>query len=176
MLILLTNCSHCELLLILLIALTRSAFGVYIIISRNKIKDKNQALTQIIDEMNDTKKRPLANPDNDTSEEYQRMLITVYDEELYSQPQLDRDSFASHMHISRKELNAILSSNTNGLTFPQWINGIRLERACDLLQNDPGMTVAEIAAAVGLTPDHLRRIFRQQYGISPIEYRERGYS
>jgi AraC-like DNA-binding protein len=94
------------------------------------------------------------------------------DEQLYAHQQLDRDSFATRMHLSRPRLNEILSTNTDGLSFPQWINNIRLEKACDLLQRDSDMSVKEVAAAVGLTPNNLRRLFRQRYNITPTEYRQ----
>ena len=162
--------------IVLLSILTVSwvTIGVYFILSRHRVKEKNRALVKVIDELNSRKKQTLVKQDKDLSEEYHRILTAVFEEKLYSQQQLGRDSFAEHMQISRKELNAILSSNTNGLSFPQWLNNIRLERACDMLQNEPGMTVSDIAEAVGLTPDNLRRIFRQQYGITPSEYREGG--
>ena len=162
--------------IVLLSILTFSwvTIGVYFILSRHRVKEKNRALVKVIDELNSRKKQTLVKQDKDLSEEYHRILTAVFEEKLYSQQQLGRDSFAEHMQISRKELNAILSSNINGLSFPQWLNNIRLERACDMLQNEPGMTVSDIAEAVGLTPDNLRRIFRQQYGITPSEYREGG--
>ena len=161
---------------ILLAILTFSwvTIGVYFILSRHQIKEKNRALVKVIDELNRKKKQTLVKQNKDMSEEYHRILTAVFEEKLYSQQQLGRDSFAEHMNISRKELNAILSSNTNGLSFPQWLNSIRLERACDMLQNEPGMTIGDIATAVGLTPDNFRRIFNQHFGISPSEYRENG--
>ena len=161
---------------ILLAILTFSwvTIGVYFILSRHQIKEKNRALVKVIDELNSRKKQTLVKQNKDMSEEYHRILTAVFEEKLYSQQQLGRDSFAEHMNISRKELNAILSSNTNGLSFPQWLNSIRLERACDMLQNEPGMTIGDIATAVGLTPDNFRRIFNQHFGISPSEYRENG--
>lgn len=46
----------------------------------------------------------------------------------------------------------------------------RLEQACRLLdQQDLGL--AELADAVGLSATHLQRRFRQQFGLSPAEYR-----
>lgn len=84
---------------------------------------------------------------------------------------LDRETFAKRMGISRHTLNKIISTNTGGLSFPQWVNGIRIGRACELLRDEPGKNVAEIAEESGLTPDNLRRLFRQQLGISPSDYR-----
>ena len=46
----------------------------------------------------------------------------------------------------------------------------RLERARRLLDQDD-LGLAELGAAVGLSPGHLQRRFREQFGLSPAEYR-----
>ncbi len=107
----------------------------------------------------------------DYKSEYDRILKAVYDEKLYADKHLDRDTFASHMNLSRHTLNRILSSNTDGLSFPQWMNNIRIQRAGELLQDEPGKTIAKISEEVGLTPDNLRRLYRQKVGVTPSEYR-----
>lgn len=145
--------------------------GTYFIVTRHDVKRKNRMLIKMIDELNQGKRRSLLTQNKDTREEYARLLSAVLDEKLYSYQQLDRDTFAQHMNISRHALNEILSTNTDGLSFPQWLNNIRLERACYMLRNEPDKSVNEIAAAVGLTPDNLRRLFNRQYGISPTDYR-----
>ncbi len=47
----------------------------------------------------------------------------------------------------------------------------RLAEACKMLSEHPDMKIAEIANKVGLTPRSLHKLFREQYGISPSEYR-----
>ena len=101
--------------------------------------------------------------------EYQRLLDAVMNECLYVDQHLDRDTFAARMSLSRHNLNKVLRENTNGLSFPQWLNGIRIEKACELLKREKRKTINEVAWAVGLTPDNLRRLFRQQIGITPTE-------
>ena len=103
--------------------------------------------------------------------EYQRLLDAVMNECLYVDQHLDRDTFAARMSLSRHNLNKVLRENTNGLSFPQWLNGIRIEKACELLKREKRKTINEVAWAVGLTPDNLRRLFRQQIGITPTEYK-----
>jgi len=48
----------------------------------------------------------------------------------------------------------------------------RLLRARQLLDGEP-MGLAALAAAVGLSPSHLQRRFRAQFGLSPAEYQAR---
>ena len=144
----------------------------FFIVMRQVIKKNLETLVEMIDKMRSSNVTPLLTPqEEDTKNEYLRIMTAVYEEKLYSDVQMDRNTFASRMKLSRHSLNKIISVNTNGLSFPQWINRIRIERACDLLKNNPNKSVVKIAGEVGLTPDNLRRLFRQYFGISPSEYR-----
>ncbi|MCK6488299.1 MAG: AraC family transcriptional regulator [Planctomycetes bacterium] len=46
-------------------------------------------------------------------------------------------------------------------------------RASRLLREDPGLPVAAVAAQVGLTADHLERVFRRETGLGLAAYRAR---
>ncbi len=109
--------------------------------------------------------------DKSSKAEYLRLLDAVMNECLYTNQHLDRDTFAARMSLSRHNLNKVLRENTNGLSFPQWLNGIRIEKACELLKREKRKTINEVAWAVGLTPDNLRRLFHHRFGITPTEYK-----
>ena len=47
-----------------------------------------------------------------------------------------------------------------------------MEVALPLLRDNPSMTIAVIATAVGFTPANFREQFKRQYGVSPQEYRQ----
>ena len=68
-------------------------------------------------------------------------------------------------------LNQLLATNADGQSFPNYINDIRLSEACRLLRDEPAKTVVAIADEVGLSPRYLRRLFFEQYGVTPTEYR-----
>ena len=143
---------------------------------RQVIKKNVEALVKMIDKMRSSNEAPVLMPqDEDIKNKYLRIMTAVYEEKLYADVQMDRDTFASRMKLSRHSLNKIISANTNGLSFPQWINRIRIDRACDLLRNSPNKSVVKIAGEVGLTPDNLRRLFRQYFGITPSEYRKNDF-
>ena len=146
--------------------------NVFFIVMRQVIKKNLEVLVEMIDKMRSSIVKPVLKPqDEDIKNKYLRIMTAVYEEKLYADVQMDRDTFASRMKLSRHSLNKIISVNTNGLSFPQWINRIRIDRACDLLKNSPNKSIVKIAGEVGLTPDNLRRLFRQYFGISPSEYR-----
>ena len=56
----------------------------------------------------------------------------------------------------------------------KWIREKRLSKAHQMLQSSQ-MSVAEVAYSLGFeNPTHFSRIFKQQYGISPISVVDRG--
>ena len=95
---------------------------------------------------------------------------TIRSERLYSNVILQRQNICDRFGISRHTLNDLLTEHTEGLSFPQYINAIRVQEALRLLREEPSKTVAAIAAEVGFTPANLREQFKRQYGMTPAEF------
>lgn len=74
--------------------------------------------------------------------------------------------------IERHSLNQLLNDHAGGLSLPAYLNSVRLDAAYDLLHNQPDESIADIAAAVGFTPQNLRLQFKKRYGLTPAEYRQ----
>ena len=72
----------------------------------------------------------------------------------------------------RHSLNQLLNDHAGGLSLPAYLNSVRLDAAYDLLHNQPDESIADIAAAVGFTPQNLRLQFKKRYGLTPAEYRQ----
>ena len=92
-------------------------------------------------------------------------------ERLYAQVNLMREDIMRRFGIGRHHLNDQLNAFADGMSFPQYINSIRMEVAYDLLTNHPKKKITEIAREVGLTAPNFREQFKRCYGITPIEYR-----
>jgi len=147
--------------------------AVFFIIVSQHFKKKNKALEKKITELNkDTPKANIKPMDKDIIEEYNRILKAVYDDKLYADQHMDRDKFAARMAISRHSLNRIITGNTDGKSFPQWLNNIRIEVGSNILLKEPEKPVTVVAKEVGLTPNNFHRLFRLQYGMTPNEYRQ----
>ena len=95
----------------------------------------------------------------------------IRDDRLYSQIDLMREDIMKRFNIGRHHLNDQLNTFADGMSFPQYINSIRMEVAYDLLTNHPEMTIADVAREVGFTAPNLREQFKRCYGITPAEYR-----
>ena len=92
-------------------------------------------------------------------------------ERRYAQVNLLREDITARFGIGRHHLNNQLNAFADGMSFPQYINSIRMEVAYDLLTNHPEMTITSIAREVGFTVPNLREQFKRCYGVSPAEYR-----
>ena len=95
----------------------------------------------------------------------------IRQERLYAQVNLLREDIMKRFGIGRHHLNDQLNAFADGMSFPQYINSIRLEVAHDLLTNHPEMPIADVAREVGFTAPNLREQFKRCYGITPTEYR-----
>jgi AraC-like DNA-binding protein len=93
-------------------------------------------------------------------------------EQLYSNVSLQRQDICTRFRITRHTLNTLLAQHVGSPSFPQYINNIRMEVALPLLRDDPSMTIAAIAAAVGFTSANFREQFKRRYGVTPQEYRQ----
>lgn len=95
----------------------------------------------------------------------------IRSDRLYAQVNLMREDIMQRFAIGRHRLNDHLNAFADGMSFPQYINSIRMEVAYDLLTNHPEMKIAEVAREVGFTAPNLREQFKRCYGITPAEYR-----
>ena len=102
---------------------------------------------------------------------FKTINATIHKERLYADIDLMREDIMKRFGIGRHRLNDLLSTYADGMSFPQYINAIRMEEAYDLLTNHPEMTITEVARQVGFTAPNLREQFKRCYGITPAEYR-----
>ena len=98
------------------------------------------------------------------------MKTTAFDARIWYVTQM-REDVMQRFGIGRHHLNDQLNTFADGMSFPQYINSIRMEVAYELLTNHLEMTITEVAREVGFTAPNLREQFKRCYGITPAEYR-----
>jgi two-component system, response regulator YesN len=92
-----------------------------------------------------------------------------YIHENYS-TDLSLPEIAEYAHLSPFYLSNLFSK-ANGSTITDYINFIRLQKACELLTTT-NMMIYEIAAAVGYeNVTYFSKIFKKTYDITPLEYK-----
>lgn len=102
---------------------------------------------------------------------FEKIDTTIRRERLYAELDLMREDVMRRFGIGRHHLNDLLNSYADGLSFPQYINSIRLERARDLMISCPELTIADVARRVGFTAPNLREQFKRMYGVTPQEFK-----
>lgn len=106
-----------------------------------------------------------------SSDEARERLVTWL-REHYMESDLDADAVSRGTGIAKDRLASLLRDSF-GMPFKPFLNELRLTEATRLLR-ETDRSVSEIAFAVGYnTHTHFSRIFRDRYGCSPVEWRER---
>ena len=169
---------------IILLLIIAGVVSFYYRRQRQIISEKNRALVRMI---NGTPLLVLADETEETEEPdeagesevpetnsalFETIDTAIRTEQLYTNVSLQRQDICTRFCITRHTLNNLLAQYAGSSSFPQYINNIRMEEALPLLRDNPSMTIAAIAAAVGFTPANFREQFKRQYGVTPQEYRQ----
>ncbi len=94
-----------------------------------------------------------------------------YVHEHYSE-RLRLSDVADQIYVSQWHLSKLLNKQT-GQNFSEILNGIRIEKAKELMI-DPSLRISDIAEQVGfLDVAHFSRVFKKSEGISANEYRNK---
>jgi signal transduction histidine kinase/CheY-like chemotaxis protein/ligand-binding sensor domain-containing protein/AraC-like DNA-binding protein len=113
-----------------------------------------------------------AAPEMKESEDYfvkklRRAVEAHLDDAEFNVENLCKEIGMSHSHLHRK-LSAV-----TGCSASKFIRQIRLSKAKELLE-DPNLTITAVAFDSGFNdPGYFGRVFKQEFGMTPVEWRER---
>ena len=163
--------SHIISIAVTVLALLAVAFAFYFFRQKRVVSEKNHALVRMINSM---QPKPIdsSTVNNADSELFEHIDTAIRSERLYANVGLQRQDICDHFNISRHTLNDLLAEFTGGLSFPQYVNNLRLEETLRLLRDDPDKTISAIATEVGFSSANLREQFKRKYGMTPAEYRQ----
>lgn len=119
------------------------------------------------------RKEPLAGKeksrDNTSMENYKNLLGEIEEKCSY----ITFDDAARFMGLSKPYFSRFFKT-VSGMTFSQYLNIIRLEKAIHLLNHNTGrLSITDIASCCGFdTIRHFNRVFREFTGFSPRELPE----
>ena len=102
---------------------------------------------------------------------YQSISLLMAREQLYTNAHVTGSDLACRLHTSERCLDDAIFCGTGGLSFEQFVNSYRLVLATHLLSVTSD-SVETIACTCGfLDKPTFCRIFFDEYGMSPHEYR-----
>ncbi len=91
--------------------------------------------------------------------------------DAYPDKSLDMDELADKCGVSKSHLCRVFKKAT-GQTASQYLNHVRIERACRMLA-DTDISIEEIAYAAGFSnASYFFRVFRKEVGKLPLEWRK----
>ena len=163
--------SHIISIAVAALAVLAIAFAIYFFRQKRIVSEKNHALVRMINSMQ-PKSIDSRTVNNADSELFEHIDTAIRSERLYANIGLQRQDICDHFNNSRHTLNDLLAEFTDGLSFPQYVNNLRLEEALRLLRDEPNKIISVIASEVGFSSANLREQFKRKYGITPVEYRQ----
>ncbi|MBQ6577832.1 MAG: helix-turn-helix domain-containing protein [Bacteroidales bacterium] len=113
--------------------------------------------------------QPKKETDEPDSDKFAEKALSVI-RELYKDPDLDVGTFCESMGMSKTNLNLRIQE-AFGQSIGQFIRKYRLSVAQEMMQNDTGMNISEIAYEVGFNdPKYFTRCFSKEFGTSPSAF------
>lgn len=125
----------------------------------------------------------LAEPEADAEKEDEPEVPVSYSEMVekvecwirtdgYVQPGLTIRELSELLHTNRTYLSGYIKT-TYKMTFREWITGLRLEYAKDMLKGHPEMSVQKLAEASGfLSRSYFIKAFTKKEGCTPAKWRK----
>lgn len=99
--------------------------------------------------------------------------ITKYMEEHY-QEKISLDQIAANIYLSSFYISKLFKSET-GDTPINYLISLRMNKARQLLDENPDCSIQTVASAVGYEDAyHFSKLFKKYYGLSPLHYKARG--
>lgn len=101
-----------------------------------------------------------------------RNLVQWVNKNAYTQPGFTIEDLARVLDTNRTYLSDYIK-NTYHVSFREWVTGLRLEYAKQMLREHPEMSVSRISEASGfLSLSYFTRIFAEKEGCSPARWRK----
>ncbi len=170
-----------------IIALLAAGFATYFFRQRKAMTIKNQALVSQISDANKYKQKyaqlkesiaatevstPIQTDELNDEKLFELLSQTTIQEKLYLDPNFGRQTLMERFGISKERVGSAFSNGSNYHSLPAFINECRLTHAVKLMNEQPGMSIEQVALSSGYSSSNtFGRNFRLKFAMSPTEYR-----
>lgn len=101
-----------------------------------------------------------------------RIETLVRGDALYLQPGLKVADLAARLHAPEHQVSRAVTAALGAPNFNRYVNALRIEHAKQLLRDEPGLSVLNVALDSGFASiGPFNRAFRELTGLSPREFR-----
>lgn len=166
--------THRIMLVVVLVLLMTIAFSVYTLYQKRQLVEKNAVMVKLIDER-EAQNRLLDSVVEGRRDDFalfSQMENRIRAERLYTDQGIQRNELAEIIGMKPETISQLVKKFAGGVTIPTYLNEIRFSEACKILREQPEVPIYLVADQVGLNSRSLQRLFHEQYGMSPSEYRE----
>lgn len=156
--------------------LSSIAFYVYIFVSYTNYLLNYDRVEQILETSAEYAEMPENTPDSVPSyyADIRERLEKWTGEHGYTRPNLTLEDLAGILDTNRTYLSSCIRS-TYGVSFREWITGLRLEYAKRMLLEHPEYTVAAVSESAGFASlSYFTKIFREKEGQTPGKWMRAG--
>ena len=184
--------------LVAVIALLVACFAVYYFLRHREETRKNRILARQITEAMDYKEKYLESekffdersggaerkefdsaqadiPLESMSSEalFVHISQTIVREKLYLDATFDRQAAIDYFHLSKERVGAAFAQGSAHASISNFINECRLEYAVNLFNDQPALSVSQVAQASGFSDaNYFGRKFKARFGLSPTQFRQ----
>ena len=176
------NTKKMHLFLISLVVVMALAFSVAFIINKRRLKKAAQEIRRksksMEEEMTRLQKqvriiaRDSSQSPSATSQQASKSLATLIEgQQLYLKKDISRALMAQMLGCSHQTLTKMLNEIQPGISFPDYIKGLRIAHALKLIKENPSLTVQQVADQSGFySISSFERSFKAVTGKTPREY------
>lgn len=161
-------------------------FTVIVVLKNRAINHKNRLLAQQVakaanyqrmywDEKNIQETPSSTNAKTMTDEQlFQHINEIIIRERLFLDPKFERQTIMERFGLSKERVGAIFSKGSGYAKMSTYIQQLRLEYAAKLLAEQPDKSIKQVAEECGFgSHTYFSACFRQQFDISPTDYRSK---
>lgn len=124
--------------------------------------------TEQEDEENEDSAVP-AETNDDDRHRFLSIEHEIIERRLYA-ANLNREQLIKELGVPRAQFAALFRAYA-GESYPKYMNRLRLREAVRILRESPQFTVDAVAAECGMSRQLFYMLFKEQYGITPTEFR-----
>ena len=159
-------------------------FIIYLLIQHRAINRKNHVLTEQMMESMKYKKEisqnsklqtPNSKLDMDELNDEQLfdyLSYVIRSEELFLNQSFGRQVLIDRFHLSDRRVGAAFAHGGSHNSLPDFIRDMRLEYACQLITDNPEMSISDVATASGFSNlTVFGRDFKRKYEVTPTYFR-----